>query len=165
VDGGRVAGFALLDGTGSDTGSRLMNHLRELFIFSAKERRYYKLSILPMLTFVAVMAFSAVTVKHFREEWAFAALALIALLPVVPILWTVKLYLDFFQACDEWERLIEVYGICIGVLLVGMVYFAIGLLGLMQLITLDGTLVAYLMLPAVSLAYVLGKIVGRWRHG
>jgi hypothetical protein len=35
----------------------------------------------------------------------------------------------------------------------------------MQLVVLDGTLLAYFMLPAVSFAYVLGKMVGRWRHG
>lgn len=143
----------------------LMNHLRELFLFSAKERRYYKLSVLPMLAFIAAIAVSTLTIKHFREDWSFAMLAAVALLPILPIGWFFKVYLDFFQACDEWERLIEVYGICIGVLLVGMVYFALGLLGLMQLIVLDGTLVAYFMLPAVSFAYVLGKMVGRWRHG
>lgn len=143
----------------------LMNHLRELFTFSAKERRYYKLSVLPMLVFVAVIAVSTMTVKQFREEWSFALLAGVALLPTLPVAWSIKLYLDFFQECDEWERLIEVYGICIGVLLVGMVYFAIGLLGLMKLVEVDGTLVAYFMLPAVCLAYVIGKIVGRWRHG
>lgn len=142
-----------------------MNHLRELFTFSAKERRYHKQTVLPMLSFIAVIALSAMLVKTYREEWAFPVLAGIALLPVLPIAWTLKLYLDYFQACDEWERLIEVYGICIGVLLVGMVYFAIGLLGLMKLIELDGTLVAYFMLPAVCCAYVIGKIVGRWRHG
>lgn len=142
-----------------------MNHLRELFTFSAKERRYHKQTVLPMLSFIAVIALSAMLVKSYRDEWAFSVLAAIALLPVLPIAWTLKLYLDYFQACDEWERLIEVYGICIGVLLVGMVYFAIGLLGLMKLIELDGTLVAYFMLPAVCCAYVIGKIVGRWRHG
>jgi hypothetical protein len=61
--------------------------------------------------------------------------------------------------------LIEVYGIAIGVLLVGMVYFALGLLGLFKLVVLDGTLIAYGMLPAVMLAYTFGKVVGRWRHG
>lgn len=142
-----------------------MNHLRELFTFSAKELRYHKQTVLPMLSFIAVIALSAMLVKQYRDEWAFPVLAVIALLPVLPIAWTLKLYLDYFQACDEWERLIEVYGICIGVLLVGMVYFALGLLGLMKLIELDGTLVAYFMLPAVCFAYVIGKIVGRWRHG
>jgi hypothetical protein len=165
VDGVRELGVRARIGDWQTTGAVLMNHLRELFTFSAKERRYYRLSILPMLSFVAVIAVSAMTVKHFRDDWSFAALAVVALLPVLPVGWTFKLYLDFFQACDEWERLIEVYGICIGVLLVGMVYFAIGLLGLMKLIEIDGTLVAYMMLPAVSLAYVLGKMVGRWRHG
>lgn len=28
-----------------------------------------------------------------------------------------------------------------------------------------GTLLAFGMLPAVSLAYVIGKTIGRWRHG
>jgi hypothetical protein len=46
-----------------------------------------------------------------------------------------------------------------------MAYFALGLLGLFQLVVLDGTLLAYGMLPAVMLVYTLGKVVGRWRHG
>jgi hypothetical protein len=61
--------------------------------------------------------------------------------------------------------LIEVYGIAIGVLLVGMVYFALGLLGMFKLVVLNGTLIAYGMLPTVMLVYTLGKVVGRWRHG
>lgn len=153
------------DDGGNVFGVEVMNHLRELFTFSAKERRHYKLSVPPMVAFLAVMAAAALTIKHFREDWSFELLAFIALLPILPIGWFFKVYLDYFQACDEWERLIEVYGICIGVLLVGMAYFALGLLGLMQLVELDGTLLAYFMLPAVSFAYVLGKMVGRWRHG
>lgn len=165
MDGVQELGVRARIGDWQTAGATLMNHLRELFTFSAKECRYYRLSIAPTLLFALMMGVSGATVAHFREDWGFFALAAVALLPVFPLCWIIKRYLDFFQACDEWERLIEVYGICIGVLLVGMVYFALGLLGLMRLIVLDGTLVAYLMLPAVSLAYVLGKIVGRWRHG
>lgn len=165
MDGAQTLGIRARIGDWQTTGAVLMNHLRELFTFSAKERRYYKLSMPPMVVFIAVMTGSALTVKHFRDDWSFVVLASIALLPTLPIGWFFKVYLDFFQACDEWERLIEIYGICIGVLLVGMVYFALGLLGVMQLVVLDGTLLAYFMLPAVSFAYVLGKMVGRWRHG
>ena len=32
-------------------------------------------------------------------------------------------------------------------------------------VVLDGTLLAYCMLPAVMLVYSLGKVYGRWRHG
>lgn len=46
-----------------------------------------------------------------------------------------------------------------------MAYFALGLLGLFRLVVLDGALLAYGMLPAVMLAYSLGKVFGRWRHG
>ena len=165
MDGVQELGIRARIGDWHTTGAVLMNHLREFFTFSAKEWRYYKLSVPPMLVFIAVMTASALTVKHFRDDWSFAVLAVVALLPVLPIGWFFKVYLDFFQACDEWEKLVEVYGIAIGVLLVGMVYFALGLLGLMKLVELDGTLIAYFMLPAVSFAYVLGKVIGRWRHG
>lgn len=118
-----------------------------------------------MLMMVPIVVAAVGVIEAFRGEWPFALLAAIALLPLLPMGWFFKLYIDYFVACDEWEKLIEVYGICVGVLLVGMVYLALGLLGLFKLVELDGTLLAYGMLPAVSLAYVLGKVIGRWRHG
>lgn len=142
-----------------------MNPFLDLLRFTPNEKRYYLRSLGPSAAFLAVMVLSTVLVRAFRGEWPFALLAAVALLPVLPMAWFFKVYLDYFAACDEWEKLVEVYGICIGVLLVGMVYFALGLLGLFRLVVLDGTLLAYGLLPAVSLAYVLGKIVGRWRHG
>jgi hypothetical protein len=142
-----------------------MNPFADLFCFTPNERRYFRRSVLPMLVFLLLMFGGAWLVKSFRGEWPFALMALIALLPVLPMAWAMKVYVDYFRACDEWEKLVEIYGICIGVLLVGMAYFALGLLGLTQLITLDGAWLAYGMLPAVSLTYVLGKIIGRWRHG
>lgn len=142
-----------------------MNPFIDMVRFTPNEKRYYRNSIAPTVAFLAVMAATAMLVREYREDWPFAVLAAIALLPVLPMVWIMKVYIDYFRDCDEWEKLIEVYGIAIGVLLVGMAYFALGLLGLFKLVVLDGTLLAYCMLPAVMLAYTLGKVVGRWRHG
>jgi hypothetical protein len=142
-----------------------MNPFVDIVRFTPNEKRYYRRSVLPGLVFVLAVGASFGLVSGFRREWSFPLLVLVALLPVLPMVWILKVYLDYFRDCDEWEKLVEVYGICIGVLLVGMVYFALGLLGLTRLIVLDGAWLAYGMLPAVSLAYVLGKVVGRWRHG
>ncbi len=142
-----------------------MNPFIDMVRFTPNEKRYYRNSIAPGLAFLAAMAGVAYLVRSFRDEWHFEVLAGLALLPVLPMVWIIKVYIDYFRDCDEWEKLIEIYGIAIGVLLVGMGYFALGLLGLFKLVVLDGTLLAYCMLPAVMLVYSLGKVVGRWRHG
>ena len=142
-----------------------MNPFIDMVRFTPNEKRYYQRSVAPMAVFSALFIGGAVVIKSYREEWPFALLVAIAILPALPIAWFFKLYIDYFRDCDEWEKLIEIYGICIGVLLVGMVYFALGLLGLFKLVVLDGTLLAYCMLPAVMLVYSLGKVYGRWRHG
>ena len=142
-----------------------MNPFIDMVRFTPNEKRYYRNSIAPTVAFLALVAASAVLVRDYRDEWPFAVLACFALLPALPMAWMMKVYIDYFRDCDEWEKLIEVYGIAIGVLLVGMAYFALGLLGLFKLMVIDGTLMAYGMLPSVMLVYTMGKVVGRWRHG
>lgn len=142
-----------------------MNPFIDMLRFTANEKRYYLHSLWPLLALLPLMIVAVATVDTQRGDWPFAALAAVALLPALPMAWLMKLYVDYFRACDEWERLIELYGICIAVLLVGMTYFGFGLLGVMRLVVLDGTLFAIWLLPAISATYVIGKIIGRWRHG
>jgi len=142
-----------------------MNPFIDMLRFTPNERVYYQRSVAPMTVFCVLIIGGTLLVKHFRADWPFELLVAIALLPVLPMAWTMKIYIDYFSACDEWEKLIEVYGICIAVLLVGMAYFVLGLLGMTRLVVLDGAWLAYGMLPAISLTYVIGKVIGRWRHG
>lgn len=142
-----------------------MNPFLDMVRFTPNEKRYYLRSLGPLLLMLVLMAFVVAVVEACRGVWPYEALVAIALLPVVPMAWAMKQYVDYFRDCDEWERLIELYGICIAVLLVGLTYFGLGLLGLMGLVVLDGPLFAALLLPAISLTYVIGKVIGRWRHG
>lgn len=142
-----------------------MNPFIDMVRFTPNEKRYYHRSAKPMTWFVVMFLAGTLIIKFYRNDLPYAALVAIALTPLPPMAWFMKLYIDYFRDCDEWERLIEVYGICIGVLLVGMAYFTLGLLGMTGLVVLDGAWLAYGMLPAVSLVYVIGKIIGRWRHG
>ena len=147
------------------TPAAALNPFIDIIRFTPNEKRYYLRSLWP----IGLMALSAIgavsAVEEFRGTWPYGALVAVGLLPVLPMAWSLKQYVDYFKACDEWERLIELYGICIAVLLVGLTYFGFGLLALLELVTLDGALFALFMLPAISLTYVLGKIIGRWRHG
>ena len=142
-----------------------MNPFLDLVRFTPNEKRYYRRSIAPMALFCVLFLGGASVIQAFRHDLPHALLVAIAITPALPMAWFFKLYIDYFRDCDEWERLIEVYGICIAVLIVGMAYFALGLLGVMRLVILDGAWLAYAMLPAVSLTYVIGKVIGRWRHG
>jgi hypothetical protein len=142
-----------------------MNPFIDMIRFTPNEKRYYHLSARPMALFTVLFIAAAVVIKTYRTDLPYALLVAIAITPAIPMGWFFKVYIDYFRDCDEWEKLIEIYGICIAVLIVGMAYFTLGLLGVMELVTLDGAWLAYGMLPAVSLTYVVGKIIGRWRHG
>jgi hypothetical protein len=142
-----------------------VNPFIDMVRFTPNEKRYYLRSLGPLLLAIPLMVGVTVLVDRYRSSWPFEVLIAIALLPLLPMAWAMKQYVDYFKACDEWERLIEIYGICIAVLVVGLTYFGFGILGLLDLVALDGTLFALFMLPAVSLTYVIGKVVGRWRHG
>lgn len=142
-----------------------MNPFIDMVRFTPNEKVYYRRSVAPMALFCLLLIGGALLIRTYRADWPYPLLIVIAIAPAFPMAWFFKVYIDYFRDCDEWEKLIEVYGICIGVLLVGMAYFVLGLLGMTRLIELDGAWLAYGMLPAVSLMYVVGKIVGRWRHG
>jgi hypothetical protein len=142
-----------------------MNPFIDMVRFSPNEKLYYRRSVAPMALFSVLFIVAAFVIRAFRTDLPYALLVAISVTPAIPMAWFFKVYIDYFRDCDEWEKLIEVYGICIGVLLVGMAYFTLGLLGVFELVVLDGAWLAYCMLPAVSLAYVVGKVVGRWRHG
>lgn len=142
-----------------------MNPFIDMVRFTANEKVYYQRSVAPMTLFCILFIGGAVVIKAYREDLPYALLIAIAIAPALPMAWFFKVYIDYFRDCDEWEKLIEVYGICIAVLLVGMAYFVLGLIGMTRLVVLDGAWLAYGMLPAISLTYVIGKVIGRWRHG
>ena len=97
-------------------------------------RRYYRISALPCLLFVAAV---------FTHEWitrqAGLAVALryaFALLPAVLMAWIFALYLRFLRDCDELERRIELgalawsAGITMLLLMIGLFLLDAGLLGM-----------------------------------
>lgn len=142
-----------------------MNPFIDMVRFTPNEKRYYLRSIVPTLVFIALFALALHINGTYGEKLVYELRVAIGLVTVLPMAWVMKLYIDYFRACDEWEKLIEVYGICIGMLLVGMSYFSLGILAMMDLVVLNGLWLAYFLLPAHCLTYVLGKIIGRWRHG
>ena len=97
-------------------------------------RRYYRISALPCLLFVA-----AVAAHEWMTRQAGAAVALryaFALLPAVLMAWIFALYLRFLRDCDELERRIELgalawsAGITMLSLMTGLFLLDAGLLGM-----------------------------------
>lgn len=97
-------------------------------------RRYYRISALPCLLFVA-----AVAVHEWITRQAGTAVALryaFALLPALLMAWMFALYLRFLRDCDELERRIELgalawsAGITMLALMTGLFLLDAGLLGM-----------------------------------
>ena len=105
-------------------------------------RRYYRVSALPCLLFVA-----AVAVHEWITRQAGTAVALryaFALLPALLMAWMFALYLRFLRDCDELERRIELgalawsAGITMLALMTGLFLLDAGLLGMTAKVAFAG---------------------------
>ena len=105
-------------------------------------RRYYRISALPCLLFVA-----AVAVHEWITRQAGTAVALryaFALLPALLMAWMFALYLRFLRDCDELERRIELgalawsAGITMLALMTGLFLLDAGLLGMTAKVAFAG---------------------------
>ena len=124
---------------------------------SPAESRYTRRLVMAMVLYIALLFGSILGLKSFAAEWPVAARALMALLPVLPIAFVGKIFIDYLGECDEMIRRIELEAVSLSSLIVGLLFLAAGFLMQAGVFTLGGGTVAIWVFPLLCGIYGLTK--------
>ena len=124
---------------------------------SPAESRYTRRLVVAMAVYVALLFGSILGLKSFAAEWPVAARAVMALLPVLPIAFVGKIFIDYLGECDEMIRRIELEAVSLSSLIVGLLFLAAGFLMQARVFTLGGGTVAIWVFPLLCGMYGLTK--------
>lgn len=124
---------------------------------SPAESRYTRRLVVAMAVYVALLFGSILGLKSFAAEWPVAARAVMALLPVLPIAFVGKIFIDYLGECDEMIRRIELEAVSLSSLIVGLLFLAVGFLMQARVFTLSGGTVAIWVFPLLCGIYGLTK--------
>jgi hypothetical protein len=124
---------------------------------SPAESRYTRRLVVAMVLYIALLFGSILALKSFAAEWPVAARALMALLPVLPIAFVGKIFIDYLGECDEMIRRIELEAVSLSSLIVGLLFLAAGFLMQAGVFTLGGGTVAIWVFPLLCGIYGLTK--------
>lgn len=124
---------------------------------SPAESRYTRRLVVAMAVYVALLFGSILGLKSFAAEWPVAVRALVALLPVLPIAFVGKIFIDYLGECDEMIRRIELEAVSLSSLIVGLLFMAVGFLMQAGVFTLAGGTVAIWVFPLLCGIYGLTK--------
>jgi hypothetical protein len=124
---------------------------------SPAESRYTRRLVVAMAVYVVLLFGSILSLKGLAADWPAAVRGLLALLPVLPIAFVGKIFIDYLGECDEMIRRIELEAIGMSSLLVGLLFMAAGFLMQAKVFTLDGGTVAIWVFPLLCGIYGLTK--------
>ncbi len=124
---------------------------------SPAESRYTRRLVVAMVLYIALLFGSILGLKSFAAEWPVAVRALMALLPVLPIAFVGKIFIDYLGECDEMIRRIELEAVSLSSLIVGLLFLAGGFLMQAGVFTLGGGTVAIWVFPLLCGIYGLTK--------
>lgn len=122
----------------------------------AAHRRYVREFFPAMAAYVVLLFVSLSLLKHVQ---AVPLKVLIALLPILPIVFVVRAMVRFVMASDELEQRLQLEAICIASLSVGLLSFAAAFLRSAGLLPVENAMM--LVLPALFAAY---GIASWWVH-
>lgn len=125
--------------------------------------RHYLRAMWPILIgYWLILFFSGWMIKRGVEPIPLRAL--VALLPVVPLAFLLRIGLRYLRETDELQRRIEIEAIGISALLVSLLYFAGGLLQQAKVISLDAGAVMIWVFPLLMLFYGIAKFFAVRRY-
>lgn len=121
----------------------------------ALRRRYLREFVPAMVGYVVLLFISMWLLKRVDEP---ALRAMVALLPVLPIVLVVRAIMRYIRDADELQRQIEVEALSMAAALVSLLYMAGGFLQLAKVIDIPAGVAMIWVLPLVCLVYGLAKI-------
>ena len=118
--------------------------------------------VLPaMFVYMLLMLYVFPREAHIATPWLKALVALSPILPLVFVAWAVVRYVN---RCDELERRQHLEAAGVAVIVVSLGSMALGFLGAAKLIAVDGALVLLMVLPTLCVVYGLACTWSKWRN-
>lgn len=124
-------------------------------------RRYLREFWPPMVAYVAIMFLLWPLLPRVHNEWL---KMLLALLPVVPVLFVVRAMIRLVLGSDELEQRIHLIGLAIAATVVSALSLGVGFLAAAHVISLDGSILIWVW-PALVVLYALGRGWATRRYG
>jgi hypothetical protein len=128
----------------------------------ALRRRYLREFLPPMVGYMLALVVSLTLLKRVEAEWL---RALVALLPLPPIVFAMRAIVRYIRDTDELQRRIELEAVSISTALVSMLYLAAGFLQAAGVIDVAASAAMIWVFPLVCLVYGLAKIAVARRFG
>lgn len=128
---------------------------------SAVSRRYARAFLPAMAAYVVVLLLSIYALRAVDAVWA---RAVIALLPLVPIGYAARALLHFVLGSDELQRRILLEAFALAALVLTLLAFALGLLAIAGVFTIDAGLALTMVMPAYCLLYGLFACLATHRY-
>lgn len=124
------------------------------------ELRYQREFTAAMTAYVLMMLFVWPLQKQTHQTWV---VALIALLPMVPLTLVIRAMGRLVLGSDEFQRRLHLEALAIATGVVGLVSMALGFQVAAKVITLDGTIL-FMVYPGLCLVYGLARCWTQWRY-
>lgn len=125
------------------------------------DRRHLRMTLPTAAVYIVLMLYVFPREAHIATPWL---KAVVALSPVLPMLFLAWMMIRYVNRCDEMERRQQLEAAGIAVVVVGVASMVLGFLGAAKLIALDGTLVLLFVLPALCLVYGSACAWSKWRN-
>lgn len=114
-----------------------------------------------MVAYVAIMLLLWPLLPRVHDEWL---KILLALLPVLPVLFVVRAMVRLVLGSDELEQRIHLIGLAIAATIVSALSLGVGFLAAAHVISLDGSALVCIW-PALVVLYALGRNWANRRYG
>lgn len=128
----------------------------------ALRRRYLREFLPPMLGYVLALFASLWLLKRVDEPWL---RAVVALLPLPPIVFAMRAIVRYIRDTDELQRRIELEAVSIATALVSLLYLGAGFLQSAKVIDIPASAAMIWVFPLVCLSYGVIKTVVSRRYG
>lgn len=125
------------------------------------DRRQLHVVLPAFLVYMLLMLYVFPRVAHIVTPWL---KALVALSPVLPLLFVAWAMVRYVNRCDELERRQHLEAAGIAVIIVSLACMSLGFLGAAKLIAVDGVFVLLMVLPALCVVYGLACTWSKWRN-
>lgn len=120
--------------------------------------------LIATLAYLATTAISVWLLKHQLTDAPTLARAGVSLLPMVAIVFAIIEVLRLVRASDELQRRIDLEALAIAALAVGLGCLSLGLLVAADVLVLEGKTILIWIFPALSVIYVLARILSQSRY-